>query len=594
MSTLFGRKIAMSAGLLAVLAGLNITVADVNKALDRVPGNAALVAAVKDMAGVQAKFENFLTSMGAPMDEENPAAQLKQLLSTPGVDSKGSLAMAIMPDAEGGLDFESDPHFVVLVPVTDYQAFIKGMGGEAGGDITAITINGEEGFVKNLGDGYVVMSPMSETLESFTPGKGQAEAHRKSWGKVGRAAAEKADAVFVMNIPMFKDKIEEGLGGLREQMDMFAQMGMGGGNEAQMAMGMEIIETLGTTFANDGQTGLIAARLGETGIHLDITAQFEDGSEVAGFFAKTGSSSSLLSNIPNQPFLMAMAFDSSVPGIKTVLRNLGQIAQKHQGDAPNPMGIDMSMLKSIDAIDGQATIIGGNPAAMMGGGLLANTSSFVKTSDPKGYVAALKKQTTAADGMQQQGMTFRSSYTDNAVEVNGVKADTWSMRMEMDPNDPNAFQVQMAMGMIFGQGGMGGMVAPLDNGVIVTMSQNTPLLTSAIEAAKNGGGLASNDLLKKSQAQLPSARTFEMYLGSKTILDSVGGILAMMGGGAEFNVPAQLTPIGFAGTTDGGGAGVHIYVPSDVIKAVADIAKSMDQGGDDWEMDDEEAGAPEF
>jgi hypothetical protein len=130
------------------------------------------------------------------------------------------------------------------------------------------------------------------------------------------------------------------------------------------------------------------------------------------------------------------------------------------------------------------------------------------------------------------------------------------------------------------------MIAPVESGVVMTMSKNTPLMTTAIEAAKSGKGLADDAQIKEVQSHLPSGRMFEMYLGTKSIMETINGFMGMFGGGAEIKVPAKVSPIGMAAGVEGGGVDFRIFVPTDVIETVAAAikeAQQMDEGGDEDE-----------
>ena len=175
-------------------------------------------------------------------------------------------------------------------------------------------------------------------------------------------------------------------------------------------------------------------------------------------------------------------------------------------------------------------------------------------------------------------MKFDVDYKPEAVEVSDVKADTWSMKLNADANDPAAAQMNMVMPILFGQDGLGGMTAAVEGGVISTLSKNTPLFTKSIEAAKTGKGLAEDEQIKEVQKHLPDNRTFEMYLGTKSILDTVNSLMAMFGGGVDWKVPDKISPVGMAASADGGGIDFRLFVPTDVIKTGAAIAAESMKG----------------
>lgn len=63
-----------------------------------------------------------------------------------------------------------------------------------------------------------------------------------------------------------------------------------------------------------------------------------------------------------------------------------------------------------------------------------------------------------------------------------------------------------------------------------------------------------------------------MWIGSKSLIDTLGGFAAMMGGPAV-SAPADPPPVAMAATGDAGGAQLRIVVPTKVITTVQEIGK---------------------
>ena len=243
---------------------------------------------------------------------------------------------------------------------------------------------------------------------------------------------------------------------------------------------------------------------------------------------------------------------------------------------------------NMDKVDGASFVVGASPGGLMGG-LLVNTTMFMQSSNPAGYLASVKETMLKSNGQNVGGMTMKSIWEPAATEVSGVKVDKWTTEIVTDPDDPNAGSIAMMQAFMYGQGPAGGFSAAVENGVVMTMSQNTPLMTQALAAAKGEKGLTTDEQIKASQALLPEGRTFEFFVGTKSVMDTVGGFLAMMGGAAEFDIPANLPPIAIGGTTDGGGVSTRIYLPHDVLKTFAEVAEAMQPEGDGMDGGDGEA-----
>jgi hypothetical protein len=581
----------MTAGLLALLAGLNPAAADVPAAIDRVPANAGMVVAVKNMESMKDRVEGWAKKLDAPVDEpgdDNPLNMAKKLLGTDGLNKTGSMAIAMMPDETGQVNFDDEEERVVMVvPVTSYASFVKALGATEPAGTVTVTIDGEPAFVKDIGNGYAAMGPDKASVDAFDGKAGQGAAHAQMMGKTGQQIADNSDIIVLVRVAALKDQIDEGIAAFKEQGQGMAQMAPQGGDQAVAMIAM--MTGVAEAFARDGQVGIMGVGLGEAGISLDFGAQFKEGSPSAKFLSATGNASNFLARVPNQPFYFAMAADLTNPGIKQFYKDM----EKAQGD--NPMGMGFGgMVKNIDKVDGMAFSMGANKAGIMG--LFANTVTFISTSDPTGYITATSSDMKAMDGKDIEGIKFAVEYAPAAQEIGGIKADTWSMQMEADEENPQAGMIMMMQQMLFGPDGLSGMIAPVGKGVVMTMSQNTPLFTKAVDAAKNGNGLAGDEQIKAVQAALPKNRVAEMYLGTKSIMEAVNGLMAMGGGGGELTIPAKVSPVGMGAAFDSGGFDFRIFVPADVITTVAEAAKAM-QGEDEGMGEDEPAeggDAPRF
>jgi hypothetical protein len=574
----------ISAGLLFMLAGLNPAQADVPAALDRVPADAGMVFAIKNMEGMKNRLESWTKKLNIPMDadDDNPVNMARKLLGTDGLNRNGSMAVVMMPDESGQVNFEDDEERVVMiVPVTDYASFARAMGATETTGTVSITIDDEPAYIKDIGGGYAAMGPHKESVEAFEGRAGNADAHAAAMGKTGRQIADNSDIIVLVRVEALKDQIDEGIANFREQGQQAAQMAPQGGEQV-VAM-FSVMTGIAEAFSRDGQIGIMGFGLGEAGISIDLGAQFKEGSPSAQFLSTTGNSTAFLARVPNQPFYFSFAIDVSNPGIKSFMKEMA----KTQTASPMGPGIGNSP-ESIELTDGMAVSIGANRAGIMG--LFANTVSYVATKDPAGYIKQAGDAIKEMSGQEVEGIKFTVDYTSDAQDINGVKASTWSMQMEPDEDNPQAGMVVMMQQMLFGPDGLSGMIAPVGNGVVMTMSQNTPLFTKAVDAAKNGNGLANDAQIKAVQEHLPSGRTAEMYLGTKSILEAVNALMAMGGAGGELDIPAKVSPVGMAAAFDAGGVDFRIFVPADVITTVAEVAKAMEPDfDDDMDMDDDDA-----
>lgn len=595
MIMLKGRTAMLSAGLLFALAGT--ARADVPAAMDRVPANAGMVIAVRNMEQTKDRMEGLGKRLNAPMDEggdENPLNMARKLLGTAGLNKSGSMAVALMPDAKGQLDLEGEEgkeNALIIVPVSDYAAFAKGMGATETTGIASVTVEEKPAFLKDIGGGFAVMGPSKEHVEGFAGKGGNAAAHTKNLGRTGMQIADKSDVIFVISVSALKDKIDEAVASMKEEGKDMAEMAGPQAEQVQAMMGMA--QGVMEAFARDGQVGIMGLGLGEAGVSLDFGAQFKEGSATAKALASPGKAGTYLARIPSKPFLAAFAMDLTNPTIKGFMKDMQKMNEK------NPMGFGVGDIKNIDSTNGMAMVMGASKGGV-GGGLFANTSTFVSTSDPAAYVKSVADTMKGLAGKEIEGIKFAGEYKAGDAEVSGIKVDTWTMSMEPTDDNPEAGMIPMMQQMMFGPEGMGGMIAPVEGGVVMTMSKNTPLLTDAIAAGKGGTGLADDPAIKAVQEHLPSGRMFEMYLGTKPIMDTINGFMGMFGGGTQLKVPDKVSPVGIAAGVDGGGVDVRLFVPTDVIDTIAAAVKEAQEmeggeGGDeDAPAGEKPSSAPRF
>lgn len=568
--------------------------ADLPAALDRLPSTAAVVIGINNLEGASGKLEKFVKSMGLPENEgeDDPIQLSRKLLGTPGINKSGSLAIALVAGKDGKVVMSEDggavPTAVVIVPVSDYSAFVKAMGAEKAEGITTVTIDAETGFAKDIGGGYAALSMAPGLLETFEGKAGGHSALNTSLGKNGASVAEGADVIIIANVAYLQEQLKEASAKMAEQVQQVSAM-VPGDQGKSMRDGVVMAQMVFNNFARDGSSGVLSFKFAEKGVSIDIGAQFKEGSEVAGFFAAPGKSDKFLSRVPNLPFYLAGSIDATAPGIKKIFKNLTTMsaAMVPEGDKGAAATLQAT-LAAADTLDGASFVLGASPAAMMGGGLFVNTAAYFAAKDGTALKSTLADAIKSADGRKSGPVTTKATYNVAAADVNGVKVDTWNSTMSFDPNDPMAGQGQMMMGMIFGQGGLSGMNAAVDGGVVSVYSQNTPLMTTAIDAAKTGkNGLGEDKLVKDSQSNLPPNRTFELFIGVKPLMDAGIGFMSMMGGGPEIKVPAQMSPIALGGTTNDGGVAFRLFFPSDVIAGIADVIKQSkaEEADEDADMD---------
>lgn len=565
---------------LIFVAGLGVSLADAAPpALDYVPKGAIMVAAVDNVGQLGGNVQGLVESLGMDEVAQN-IAMGTMMMGGMGVKPDGSAALVIL-DGDLELIQQGQGPIALIAEFADYDAFITNFGGDAGADIAEFSMNGQAAFARRLGNGFVAVGPDRATVGSIAAAGGNGRALAAWSGAVGREISDDSNIVLMCDVQACKPLLADGMERMEEGLAQAAQMG-----GEQGAMGAALARMVVESFLRDARVGLIGMHIDETGVALDIAAQFEEGSELAGFFADAGDANGLLGHLPQVPVLLAAAFDSSHPGVRQIIANLGEMRREHSPDAaPN------QMLEMLASADGGAIVIG-NSAALLSGGLFSNSALYLKTDAPAGVLEANEGALAAANGLQQPGMTMKTTYTRDALSVAGASVDSWTVGMQLDPDSPMAQQMQMGMMGLFGPtGGPSGYMAEIDGGVVGTLSQNRRLLETAINAARGGDGLADRAEMKAASSNLRGNNIAELYVGVGNILSTVTSVMGMMGMAMDVDIPANVGSVPLAVGSMEGGVRIRTFVPTNVIVTVSELAAYFQAmqggggGGQEWEDD---------
>lgn len=569
----------MQTRVLGILAAVGLAATPslaVPPALDHVPAETPVVIGIKSVSHLAGSVKRW-ASLFAPEEAMEGFAVADQLLATPGLNAEGSAAVAVTFSETGE---PNEP--VIVLPVSDYDAFIEAMQGAPGDEVTTIQVMGEEHYAKQLGEGFIALGPDFDAVSAFVGEAGQLESHESRLGDAASAAAEQADAFVLVDVQSMRPLLEQSLEQMQQSMAMAAMMG----GEAMQAQ-MEAMMGAARAVVNDGRTAFLGMSSGDEGLSLDFAAQFEEGSDTGGVFAEGGDSGELMEKLPALDYVFAYAIDTSSEGLRELM---AAAATLNEG---MPFGASMGKLAELH--NGQSMVIGVTPG-LLAGGLFTNSVQFTRSEDPEQLLEAYEEIITELDGQTQEGMTFSTTFEENAAMAGDTPLHAYGLTLDVDPNDENAMAASIAlqqMTMVFGgEAGPKGYLALTEDGMYQTMTRNTELITKALEG---GESLDTNAGIEEVGASLPESRTAEAYVNVKGVLDMVAPMLAMMGGGVSFeDVPEDLHPIAMSLTT--GDAGVHsrLFMPNDVLETFSAIAAQFEEGEDEWEVEEEPESEPRF
>ncbi len=358
--------------------------------MDHVPGNAMAVITIPSIANLHKNATAFAKAVEAPI----PIPELGDLVEQLGIPAnkafdpaKASVAIAFVappappapaPGAVADLDVDdeegAEQMMIFILPVTSYADFVADLEVKAGpaGAIDSGAIGGSEMFFKDLGGGFVAMAPVKDTLVRAQWNEGDAAAHRTALGKGGDALVESSDLSWTVYSQQAKQFLPELKKAFEEQME---------GNPAGGAIGEFKNSPLGQFITgpliNDSTSSVTGFRIDAQGIAIDTALSFKADSDIAKKLGGiTGSSSQLLSKLPAQPYLIAMAADLSSPGARKLVDEVVAMG----GEQPN--GVAGFLSSSLKNSDGAAMVIGMPPGGLMTG-LFTSTIAYVRTTNPE-------------------------------------------------------------------------------------------------------------------------------------------------------------------------------------------------------------------
>jgi hypothetical protein len=152
--------------------------------LNYVPPSALGFVAVHDLNGADAKIQKVMTIFGELSETKPPAplAFVKAITGLGGgINESGDALLVALPGEISPLE----PKLLFMVTISDYAAFAKSVGGDASGEISRVTIAGQEVLATKAGTYALLMNlehrPTLETLIAAKPEPPVATAALDPW-----------------------------------------------------------------------------------------------------------------------------------------------------------------------------------------------------------------------------------------------------------------------------------------------------------------------------------------------------------------------------------------------------------------------------
>jgi hypothetical protein len=546
--------------------------------LEQVPSDALVVFKVSNLKAVSDKVAKFGAALGldamVPQFADPLAALQEGMQINEGLDTAGELAFVFIKPAEGQ---EPDQSMIVLVPTSDYKAFLGNFkGAKTAGAITSFAPEGggPEVNVANWGK-YAAVGPNKALL-------GKKPAGLKLSGLAAKQAKER-DAFLFVNMPVVKDMVLPMLTGARAEAMAGIEKEMGANPEAKeftgvvrAAVGQVMNSAEG--FLNDATAASISFHLSDDGLSTTLMAEFKPDSNLGGIAKQLKNTDQpLMAGLPtaNRKYF---AFGGMV--------NDPEVSAKLMGDFFDPIAKELAGTESgkgvAEAIEAAKRSMGATKTVAFGypaptGAIGADSivqSVMVIQGDSKSLHDAQKQMLqSVADVMKrvpQQGGAFGYEHAPAGKTVGSLKLDTYSYTMTPDENNPQAAQAQQMMALVYGPNGMSGVFGAVDNDTYLVVQGGTDkLLAEAVKAAQDPKDTLSEDAgVKMVAAHLPKSRIGVEYIKLDNIITA--GVKYAQG----FNVPIKmqlppnLPPIGASVASEGSAIRIDGFLPTQLVQSI--------------------------
>lgn len=557
--------------------------------LEQVPSTAVGVFEVKDLQGLSTKVAKFAKTLG--IDQFDPrfadplAAVQDEFDLKQGVNKSGDMAVAFFGDKErkegkaddkAGAD-AAPPPAIVLVPVSDYKAFLGNFADvkDAGNGISEVTVKKNQEKLYVVERGKYAEAAMDKALLALRGGL-----------RLEGAAAKEVqtrDAVMYVDLKGLRPELEKGMKEARAEMDkQFKDPNAAKANPFAGQMNAQMQKMLGSymeaaeKMIKDGRSATFSLNLTDTGISTAALADFEPDSETGKLVAQVQNTDApLMSGLPDATYF-AFGGVKLTPDVSTRLFN--DFLQPMLDSADE--GKKQNLSKALDAMKDTLSVSKGmslgyvSTSGAPGTGLVGVLS--VAHGDAR---KILEDQKTALPAVGQlMGPGGQKNGLDVTLgaprTVDGVTLQSYTMKFNFDPNDPQSAQAQQMITMMYGRDGMKGVMGAVnDNTFLTATGASEQMLADAIAAAKKDeNNLDRTAGVRKLAGELPKQRAMEFYVAVDNIARAVVNAMKQQGVAVQFKLPPNLPPIAVSAGTEGSTARVEGVIPTQLIQSITAAA----------------------
>ncbi len=577
----FLRRSALA--LVLTLATLRATRAE--GIIDYVPAEATGFVVVRNLGATDAKIQKLMDIFGE-LSEEKPPAPLAFIKTATGlgagINEAGDALLVALPGEASPLDVKP----LLVVAVSDYAAFAESVGGDASGEISRVTIVGNEVLAAKRGDYAVLMNvehrPTLEVLLAAEPKLSPTAEALGEW--LG------ANDLSLVLLPAGVDALTA-LGGsaidsevaLREQQYSGTEMAE---ELAQAKREMEMFRMILGFFDAEISAGGVGASIDdESNVRLSDRIVFADGGRLASAADVPKAERAMLAGYPDKPFVFA----GGGPFPPEWIDAMAGLTRSIMEQSPKLYGFedfDETKWKQLQESYREAMQIRSMSMIMFAGEkddpLYSNIFGVVDMEDSARYIEATKKSMATWNELTAASTSdIKMKYEVSEVDV----ADKKGLLVENDilaaARDDSVPMVKPMIDAMFGNDGkLRFYLVPADADTVVMAISSEEAAAAAVESAGgDASGLAQSQHVRATESMLNPAAPWTGYVSPQGCV--VWGqrlfatMFSMLGGGPAVTIPEYPAgpPVGFSMNVTHGQLQGEMVVPAQTLKDLAGYIK---------------------
>lgn len=546
--------------------------------LEKIPGDALMVIKVNNLKGTSDKVAKLAQDLGlaamVPPIADPLGFLQQQTKMLNGVNTAGDLGFALLDPATAGGD--EDKSVVVLIPVTDYAAFLGNWpDAKTEGGVSEVKLgeSDDPGYLADWGS-YAALSP-SKQIVAAKPAAGV---------KVPAATAKELtskDLIVMGNFKALRAKIMPKLQEVRDK--AIEEMQQGIASDPDAAKFAPLVKSVANqlfnaaeAFVRDTEAATLGIGLGADGISVTVMSDFSPSSYLGQAFGSAkNSNQNALAGLPPGKYLL---FGGSSSDPRLASKIIADLALPVVKDA---VAIGPEFKSVQDYYDGLMTYAGSSsggafgmlaPSGTMGADPIIQVVS-VQRGDAQKMMAGYKQMMTSQQElMKALGLPGEQkiTITANAKTIDGIGFDLIQTPITVgDPNDPSAKMAQDMIKMIYGGDGLEIYLGVVDGQLMTAMGVKDEVMEGTIAAAK--GKLSPlSDLpgVKSVSSNLPKESLGMFYVQVDEIVNTGLSYAKGFGFNMPIQLPPDLPPIGAAVSTEGSALRIDAYIPTQLVQSL--------------------------